>query len=47
MWCMTKVTGNDNDNDNDVLEGHYSSELKQLIRSINSVAGNADFISLY
>jgi hypothetical protein len=39
--------GDGNDNDDDELEGHYSSELGQSIRSINSIAGNADFISLY
>jgi hypothetical protein len=36
-----------NDNDNDELDGHYSSELEQSVRLINSIAMNADFINLY
>jgi hypothetical protein len=39
--------GDGNDDDDDELEGECSSELEESIGSINSIAGNADFISLY
>ena len=35
------------DSDNDELEGQYLSELEESIRSIDSIAKNTDFISLY
>jgi hypothetical protein len=38
--------GDGNDDDAE-LEGLYSSELEGSIRSIDSIAGNAYFISLY
>ena len=34
-------------NDKDKLEGQHSSELEESIGSIDSIARNADFISLY
>jgi hypothetical protein len=34
-------------NSNDELEGPYSTELEESIGSIDSIARNADFISLY
>ena len=37
----------DGNDDNNKFEGQYSSELEESIGSIDSIAGNADFISLY
>lgn len=39
--------GDGNGNDDDELEGQYSSEFEESIESIDSIARNADFISLY
>jgi hypothetical protein len=39
--------GDGNGNDDDELEGQYSSEFEESIVSIDSIARNADLISLY
>jgi hypothetical protein len=43
---VVDVVHNGNDDDA-VLEGLYSLELEESIGSIDSIAGNAYFISLY
>jgi hypothetical protein len=44
---LVDVVHDDSDSDDDELEGPYASESEESIGSNDSIARNADFISLY
>ena len=44
---VVDIVHDEDNSDNNKLEGQYSSELEELIGSIDSIAKNTDFISLY